>query len=158
MVFRKATIKDIDAINSLFYELDTDAINLHPDHFQRGSRSFEYLSGIINDDKSDFILAIIDDDIVGFSLLFERATPDVSVLVPCKFAYLQDFIVTEGCRNKGVGAALMEQSKQWARERKMDYLRLSVLAGNKNAQRFYARHGLTEHMLTMECSLHAWIM
>jgi len=153
MIFRKATINDIDKINELFYELDTDAIVAQPKHFQRGSRSFEYLSGLINDENSDFILAVIDDDIIGFSLIFEKATPNINLLVPCKFAYIQDFVVTESYRNKGIGTALMDQSKQWAKDRNLDYLRLSVLYENKNAQRFYKRHGLYEQMITLECSL-----
>jgi len=153
MVFRKATIDDIDVINKLFYELDTDAIDVQPEHFQRGHRSFEYLSNLINDEKSDFILAVNDNKIIGFSLLFEKETPNISLLVPCKYAYIQDFIVTKNYRNIGIGTALMEQSKQWARERNMDYLRLSVLPQNKDAQRFYTRHGLYKQMITMECSV-----
>ena len=153
MIIRKATTNDIDAINDLFYELDTDAINMQPEHFQRGSRSFEYLSGLIKDDKSDFLLAVVDDSIVGFSLLFEKETLNINLLVPCKYAYIQDFVVTESCRNKGIGATLMKESKQWARDHSMDYVRLSVLPGNKNAQRFYSYHGLSEHMVTLECSL-----
>ena len=153
MVFRKATVDDIDTINKLFHELDTGAIEMQPEHFQRGSRSFEYLSGLINDEKSDFLLAIIDEEIIGLSLLFAKETANISLLVPCKFAYIQDFVVAEKYRNKGIGTALIEQSKQWARERQLDYLRLSVIPANVDAQRFYARHGLTEQMITMECSL-----
>ena len=44
MIIRKATIDDIRAINELFWELDTDAINDQPEHFQRGARTVEYLS------------------------------------------------------------------------------------------------------------------
>ena len=153
MTFRKATTEDIDAINELFYELDTGSINMRPTHFQRGVRSLEYLSGLINDEKSDFILAIIDGVIVGFSLIFVKATPDVSLLVPSKYAFIQDFVVAERYRNKGIGAMLMEQSKQWAKERNMDYLRLSVLPENEGARRFYKYHGLSEQMITMECPL-----
>lgn len=153
MKIRKATVEDIDAINKLFFELDTDAINMQPEHFQRGSRTFDYLSGLINEEKSDFLLAVIDEEIIGFSLLFEKETPNINLLVPCKYAYIQDFVVAEKHRNNGVGAELMEKSKQWAKERGMDYLRLSVLPGNKDAQRFYNHHGLNEQMITMECSL-----
>ena len=153
MYYRKATIEDIDAINELFYELDTGAIDIQPEHFQRGIRSFEYLSEIINDEKSDFLLAVLDSSIIGFSLLFEKETPKINLLVPCKYAYIQDFVVKEDFRNKGVGAALMEQSKQWAVERNMDYIRLSVLPQNNNAQRFYRNQGMYEQMITMECSL-----
>jgi len=151
--YRKATIEDIDAINKLFYELDTDAINMQPEHFQRGSRSFEYLSGLINDDKTVFLLAVIDEIIIGFSLLFEKETAKINLLVPCRYAYIQDFIVSENYRNKGVGTKLMEESKQWAKNRQLAYLRLSVLPGNKNAQRFYNRHGMGEQMITMECPI-----
>lgn len=153
MIIRKAAIEDIDAINKLFYELDTDAINMQPEHFQRGSRSFDYLSGLINDDKSEFLLAVIDDEIVGFSLLFEKATANISLLVPCKFAYIQDFVVSENYRNNGIGSQLMEESKTWAKKRGLDYLRLSVFPDNKAAQRFYCRHGMCEQMITMECPL-----
>ena len=153
MIIRKATVEDIDSINKLFFELDTGAIDMQPEHFQRGSRSFEYLLGLIKDEKSDFLLAVIDDEIIGFSLLFEKETADLNLLVPCKYAYIQDFVVAENYRNKGIGTVLMEESKQWAIKRHMDYLRLSVIPANKDAQRFYAHHGLSEQMITMECPL-----
>jgi len=154
MTIRKAAVGDIDSINRLFYELDTGAIDMQPEHFQRGSRSFEYLSGLIEDEKSDFLLVVIDDEVIGFSLLFTKETANISLLVPCKYAYIQDFVIVENQRNKGIGTILMDESKRWARERHMDYLRLSVIPANKDAQRFYARHGLIEQMITMECSLH----
>ena len=153
MIIRKANIEDIDEINKLYYELDTDAINMQPEHFQRGSRSFEYLSELINDDKSDFILAVEDEKVIGFSLLSERVAANISLLVPCKYAYIQDFVVTEKYRNKGFGTVLMEESKKWAKDRHLDYLRLSVLPENKDARRFYKRHGLGEQMITLECAL-----
>ncbi len=151
MIIRKAAIDDIDVINKLFYELDSDAINMQPEHFQRGSRSFDYLFGLINGEKTEFLLAVIDKDIIGFSLIFEKVTPNINLLVPCKYAYIQDFIVSANYRNKGVGTKLMDESKLWAKNRGMDYLRLSVLPDNKDAQRFYSRHGLCEQMITMEC-------
>lgn len=153
MIIRKATVNDIKAINDLFCELDTEAIRSQPEHFQRGERTSEYLSEIIRDDNSDFLLAVSDDEIVGFSLLFEKETKGLSLLVPCKYAYLQDFIVIEKYRNKGIGSKLLIESKQWAKDHSMEYLRLSVLPDNKDGQRFYVRHGLTEQMITMECSI-----
>ena len=104
MIIREATVNDIGAINALFWELDTDAIHDQPEHFQRGERTFEYLSGIIADATSDFLVAVVDKEIVGFSLLFEKETKGLSLLVPCKYAYLQDFIVANKHRNKGIGS------------------------------------------------------
>ena len=153
MVIRQAKVEDVDAIISLFWELDTDSIKSQPEHFQHGERTIEYLSSIINEDKSDFLLAVIDDEIVGFSLLYAKEVKGLSLLVPCKYAYIQDFIVKGTHRNQGIGSRLMDESKLWAQNHGMDYLRLSVLPDNENARRFYSRHGLNEQMITMECPI-----
>jgi len=153
MIIRKAIAEDIDSINKLFYELDTDAINMQPEHFQRGSRPLEYLYDLREDQKSDFLFAVNDNGIIGFSLLFNKEAANISLLVPCKYTYIQDFIITEEYRSKGIGTVLMEESKQLARKHNLDYLRLSVIPTNKDAQRFYSRQGLVEQMITLEFSL-----
>ena len=153
MDIRKAVVNDISEINQLFKELDTDACKYQPEHFQRSKRTEDYLMEIIKSEKSDFLLAILDNEIIGFSLLYEKEIKGLSLLIPCKYAYLQDFIVKEKYRNRGIGTQLLEASKQWAKQRNMEYLRLSVFPTNDNGIRFYKRHGLLEQMLTMECSL-----
>lgn len=153
MDIRKAKEKDILQINKLFWELDTDAIKHQPEHFKRGERTEDYLMEIINNQKSDFLVAALGDEIVGFSLLYEKEVKGLSLLIPCKYAYLQDFIVKEEYRNRGIGTRLLETSKLWAKERNLEYLRLSVFPKNDSGVRFYKRHGLLEQMLTMECSL-----
>jgi len=153
VIIRPATVQDIGAIVDLFWELDTDAIAAQPEHFQRGERSVEYLTGIVNDGKSDFLVADLNGEIVGFSLLYEKEVKGLSLLVPCRYAYIQDFVVKASHRNRGIGSHLMAESKSWATTRRLDYLRLSVLPDNVDAQRFYRRHGLHEQMITMECPL-----
>jgi len=151
---RKATASDIAAIKRLFWELDTDAVMHQPEHFQRVERPDAYLSGIIENPKADFLLATVgDEEVVGFSLIFEKETGDISCLKKCRYGYIQDFVVTAGHRNKGYGAALLDASKEWARERGLDYLRLSVFPTNEGGIRFYSRHGLGLQMITMECEL-----
>lgn len=153
MIIRKANQADIVNINKLFFELDTDGVQYQPEHFQLGYRSDEYLLEIINNPKSDFVVSVIDEKVVGFSLLYEKETKGLSLLIPCKYAYLQDFVVNSEFRNRGIGTQLLEASKQWAKERGMEYLRLSVFPKNESGIRFYKRHGLLEQMLTMECTL-----
>ena len=153
MDIRPAVKKDIASIHALFWQLDTHAVQSQPQHFQRGERSNEYLLGLINGENSDFLLAEDGGEIIGFSLLFEKTISDIPVLVPGKIGYIQDFVVREDCRGRGVGTRLMEASKEWAARRGAQYLRLSVLPDNTGAQRFYARHGLAMQMLTMESEL-----
>lgn len=153
MDIRKAVANDIPEINQLFWELDTDAIKYQPEHFQRSERTEDYLVEIIESQKSDFLVAVLYNEVVGFSLLYEKEVKGLSLLIPCKYAYLQDFIVKEKYRNRGIGTQLLEASRQWAKERGMEYLRLSVFPANDSSIRFYKNHGLLEQMLTMECSL-----
>lgn len=153
MIIRTANKSDIVDINQLFIELDADTVRYQPEHFQFGNRTDEYLLEIINNPKSDFIVAVIDDNVVGFSLVFEKEVKGLSLLIPCKYAYLQDFVVKQECRNRGIGTQLLDGSKKWAKEHGMGYLRLSVFPTNDSGIRFYKRHGLMEQMVTMECSL-----
>jgi GNAT superfamily N-acetyltransferase len=64
---------------------------------------------------SDYLLYILDNKVVGFSLLYQKETKGLSLLIPCKYAYLQDFVVKEEYRNHGYGTQLFEASKQWAK-------------------------------------------
>ena len=153
MTIRSAIGEDLAVIRALFWQLDTHAIESQPQHFRRGERTDEYLLSLIEDENSDFLLVELDGEAVGFSLLFFKWTKDISLLVPCKFAYIQDFIVREDLRGQGIGTALMEASMDWARARSAGYLRLSVLPDNLGAQRFYARLGLVPQMITMEVEI-----
>lgn len=153
MNIRKAIKADIEDINKLFIELDADGVRYQPEHFQIGNRTDDYLLEIINNQKSDFIVAVIDNSIVGFSLLYEKEVKGLSLLIPCKYAYLQDFVVKSECRNRGIGTQLLEASKKWAKDKGMEYLRLSIFPTNESGIRFYKRHGMMEQMLTMECLL-----
>jgi hypothetical protein len=69
MYVRKAIANDIPEINQLFWELDTDAIKHRPEHFQRIERTNDYLMEIINSQGSDFLLAVLDNKIAGFSFI-----------------------------------------------------------------------------------------
>lgn len=153
MEIRQATINDLEVILELFLELDTLSIQQQPEHFQRCERSIEYLCEIVNSESSDFLLLIIDEKIVGFSLIFMKEVKGLSLLIPCKYAYIQDFVITESCRNKGYGKLLMEASKEWANKHGADYLRLSVIPKNEAGVRFYIKNGLSEQMITMECKI-----
>lgn len=40
---------------------------------------------------------------------------DFDFIVPGKYCYIMDIIVTENSRNKGCGTALMNSAKEWAK-------------------------------------------
>lgn len=56
-------------------------------------------------------------------------------------AHLSVLAVTEDAEGKGVGAALLDQSVAWAKERNSDRLTLSALVTNARARALYERKG-----------------
>ncbi len=58
-------------------------------------------------------------------------------------AYIQDIVVDERFRSRGIGISLLRHTAAHVREQGGTYLRLSVDAKNVSAQRFYERLGLT---------------
>ncbi len=70
---------------------------------------------------------------IGFALVMEREAGAISCLRPCRYAYIQDFVVAGEWRNRGYGTALFQAAKAWARGRRLEYLRLSVFPQNEAA-------------------------
>lgn len=50
-------------------------------------------------------------------------------------------VVTEDQRGEGVGGALLQRAEKWARQRRMQRLRVRTRMERKKAQRFYERLG-----------------
>jgi len=151
MIIRPAASTDLEQIKQLFQELDACSIQQQPEHFQKGERSDAYLNDLIENDNSDFLVCVAEDTVIGFSLLFLKETKSISLLIPCTFAYIQDFVIAENHRRQGYGTHLIEASRQWAKERGAQYLRLSVIPNNEAGIRFYQKNGLYPQMITMEC-------
>lgn len=151
MIIKPATPGDLEQIKQLFRELDACSIKQQPEHFQSGERSDAYLHELIENNDSDFLLCTTEQKVIGFSLLFIKETKPISILIPCKYVYIQDFIITESHRRQGFGTYLLEASRQWAKDRGVQYLRLSVIPNNEAGIRFYQKNGLYTQMLSMEC-------
>jgi GNAT superfamily N-acetyltransferase len=56
-------------------------------------------------------------------------------------AWVEDLAVDPGHRSRGVGKALLDAAKAWARERGATHLELDSAEARKDAHRFYEREG-----------------
>lgn len=81
-------------------------------------------------------------------MIFEKESPDFNFRVKHKYAYIMDIIVTKKYRRKGIASRLVDTAIQWFKERKLDYIELSVLANN-SAVDFYHKLNFKESVLTM---------
>ena len=59
------------------------------------------------------------------------------------YIYLDDFSVTEACRNRGIGSELIRAAESFAKELRISAVVLHVEKTNTSAMRFYERMGYT---------------
>jgi len=152
ITIRKAIVGDINSIIALCSEQFEVMANLQPYLHQKGEPNKEFIASIITDEESDIFVAEINDIIVGFVSVFERTTPEFNFKVKHKYCYIMDIIITETYRRKGLATKLITSSKEWAAERALEYIELTVLSNN-SAINFYKKEQFEETAQTMICRL-----
>ena len=88
--------------------------------------------------KDSVIFMVLDDD--GNGLGFTQLYPSFSSVFMQRIYILNDLFVSEKARYQGVGEALMEQAKQFARKMESKGLTLETAIDNP-AQNLYKRLG-----------------
>ena len=150
---RKATFDDIPAIAELYREQFREMAKLIPDFIKEGDQSVEFLEKTISDDDSDILVYENDGTVVGFILLQAKVRPDFDFMLPGKYCYIMDIIVTESSRGKGFGTMLMNSAKNWAKEQNCNLINLDVLVNNPGAIKLYEKLGFIPKAQEMYCKL-----
>lgn len=152
---RKAVKADLETLETLYNELEQDAVLYQPEHFvlsPAGSRTRQLEACL--DSRTQVLLVAEDDGIViGFAHVLLQTAKAIPCLKAQSNVYLQDLVVTAGCRNRGIGTMLLDAAKQFGRENGASFFRTQVFPMNTDGMRFYARNGFTQKMITIECLL-----
>ena len=152
-MIRKATHNDIIAISELYREQFREMAKLIPDFIKEGDQSVEFLEKTISNDDSDILVYEDNGNVVGFILLQAKERPDFDFMLPGKYCYIMDVIVTENSRGKGFGTALMNSAKDWAKEQSCNLINLDVLVNNHGAIKLYEKLGFIPKAQEMYCKL-----
>ena len=90
-------------------------------------------------ESHDACVLVADDggELVGFCTGYQ----DIHSVRFGYRAWVEDLAVAPDRRSEGVGAALMDAMKAWARERGATHLELDSAEGRQDAHRFYEREG-----------------
>ena len=92
--------------------------------------------------------------LLGLALVqYAGWTPEFSCVLPHRYASLNDLVVAREKRCQGIGSLLLGAAKRWARDRRLEYLELNVLAQNSKAIELYESHDFVEATRTMRCML-----
>ena len=141
-----ADFNSLTEIKVLYEQLFSDMAKLQPQYFRTAMQDEEFIKSMIESERGDILIAKENNQIQGFALVQEQTTPPYHSFVFHRYAYLMDLVVDLNQRGKGIGKALLNEVKNWAKIRKLEYVELSVLTQNKTAMELY------EKMEFMECS------
>ena len=141
---RETSQIDYERLRELFAELDRMHRDALPGVFRESggaSRSEEYISNIISNKDACLFVAEQCDQIIGFAQAFIRHTSDIPIMVPRRYAVIEDALVKEGCRRSGVGRSLVRRIEKWASEKGILQVELNVWEFNRGAICFYESIG-----------------
>jgi GNAT superfamily N-acetyltransferase len=141
---RVASRNDYESYNRLIMEVDTLHAQEAPHYFQvpePPGRAEDYFASFINDPRQIVFLADQDGQVVGQIHLELQQPGDLPILAKRVVVRVTDIVVAASHRRRGVGHALMDQAKAWARAQGADELSLSVFAFNRGAARMYEAEG-----------------
>ncbi len=153
---RQANPEDYGELCEVFAEIDALHREALPDVYRAPdgpARSEEYITSIIADENAALFVAQSDLGIVGLVEISLREPPDISIMVPRRYARIGTLVVKERFRRSGVGRGLMERAHQWAQAKGASQVELGVWEFNEGAIAFYERLGYTTDIRRMRRAL-----
>lgn len=153
---RRAKQKDLDAIKLLLEQVLEIHHKGRPDIFKGGCRKYtdEELIMLIADDKRPIFIAVDNyDKVLGYGFCIFKQQLNSHILTDIKTLYIDDLCVDQNARGQGIGKAIYDHIKTFAKEQGCYNLTLNVWACNQNAMKFYQKMGLQIQKQEMETVL-----
>ena len=130
IIYRKATVKDTKAIESLFTQmLFTIYKNPEIKGYEKG-----YLDRFFSDLQDCIFVAELNGSVIGYISI--NANNDTK-----QYLYIDDFCVHKDYRSKGIGTKLLNMVEDYAKEIKVLDICLHVENSNTLAKKLYDRNG-----------------
>lgn len=151
---REAFASDYSALNNLVLEVHSLHVKNRPDVYLDVDTPLmrEYFEELLNtDDTRLFVVEDTDSkELVAYSTVKITAVRNIQILIPSRFAYIDDFCVKATHRKKGIGRALFQHVVDYAEAEGASSVHLTVWEFNKDAIEFYEAMGMSTMNRRME--------
>jgi len=140
---RKGTKADLADVLKLVIELAV--FEKEPDAVTASLNQYEasFAEGVF-----DFLVAEADEEIVGIALYYMTFSTWKG-----KMLYLEDFVVTNEWRNKGIGGLLFDAFLAESKKQKAVLSKWQVYDWNEDAIRFYKKRGADIDSTWFNCKI-----
>ena len=144
-------LDDIQIVKQLWLKLVKEMYKIEefilPDQ-ENVERWAEFVESVLMTNGEGLLVARTNDKIVGF--IFYNPKASLTLKTGYNIALIYDMYVEPEYRGKGIGARLLKECINRLKKHNVKFVRLSVLARNLGAIRFYVKHGFYVRMLSME--------
>ena len=148
-IIKKATMNNIRKANELLTRLIIDE-KKYDDNINEKCVVREFYERIINDDNSCIYFAIANKTIVGYIYGFIQNNGGTYIDM---VAQLDAMYVDIDYRKLGIGNALINEFKKWAKDKGAKYIEVKVCNKNNEAISLYHRNNFHEVKTIMKSSL-----
>ena len=155
-MIRNANINDYDDLNKLFDIGDKLHRGALPEMFQRPSgpiRELTYFKELLDNQDVEIFLAFENDKLIGVIVGQIMESPKIPIMKTYRYGFIDNLVVDEGYRKKGIGKELLSKLHQWFDQKEVDEARLNVFDFNENAIRFYYNNGYNAYSRRMRRKL-----
>lgn len=152
VILEKVTDKDLEYIQQLNrklfvreFEKYNKLLNID---WTFGEKGTEYFKKLIQD---EFIyVAKINNIIIGY---LAGSIHNVNDCFTEKFAEIENMYIENQYRRLKIGSKLIAKFKEWCRENKVDYIKVSAWSQNIEAISFYKNNDFIDYEKTLICKL-----
>lgn len=157
IIIRKAGVNDLEDILRLNMEL----FRKEYDEFDKSlnlewpyNEGKKYFEERIASEDSFVEIAETDGKVIGY--LCGGVVKRLFYRKKAKYAELENMLVEENFRGKGIGTKLIKDFINWCKREKIDCISLATSAENNQAINCYRKNGFKDKDLILEMHLNSW--
>ena len=150
-MIRRVEKSDYNEVRKLVSQVHQIHLNNRCDIYIDGEvLEYDYFNEIINDDDSLNYLYEDNNKVVGVILVDKKTTKSLPIIKSKNIYYINDIVVDEKFRKKGIGRKLYNYIKEKAIDDNIDSIELNVWSFNKDAIKFYESLGMNVKNMKFE--------
>ena len=152
MEIRFAINEDIPGILALLQQVGQLHYEGRPDIFRTGAQKYgpSQVMAMLNKPGTPIFIAAEDEKVLGYCFCVVKKHEKDPVFNDYTELYIDDLCIDAACRRRGVGKALYEAARRYAKQRGCHNVTLNVWNFNEDALEFYKSCGMQPQRIFME--------